>query len=187
MLRSYAEIQRILNAIQVEVDAYLPGYQIKPYRAGDFPASSQGRKIMAANDGINLILWISIEYLEQAPLDKIMSSVSHEIAHTYNSDQRISQGHNEDWADTAKALGAVGNDSGFAPLMRQPRYIWRCADCGKEVISVYKTKLPAEFISPCPARTSTHGSHMNFYVKDEITRRIERVHPLSSQWAYRSH
>lgn len=187
ILRSYSEIQAIVRHIETRVHKYLPYYRVTVFNRPKF--DSNGGYILAEMDEKAKTLAFWLQYIERAPMDRIWELVGHEIAHPFDAEPDVDDAHGLDWSYTSHALGGdfmamTDADAANGPRLR---YIWRCADCGLEVASAYKTKLPAEFISPCPARRNPVGSsHLNFYVRDEITRRRESIHPLTSHWAPRT-
>jgi predicted SprT family Zn-dependent metalloprotease len=171
MIRTYPEIQQVMRRIEAIVHKYVPDAEVKiapsarPYAVTYTPRlHSNGGKV---------VMEFSKRLVESGTWEQIENVVAHEIAHVLAADRDDLSGadsgwHTEEWGDIAQALGGSREVDYYLDVLFQPRYKYRCADCGY-TITFSEERHGAPETSPIVYRHGRTTGHYKWYVLDELT------------------
>jgi hypothetical protein len=179
MIRTYPEIQQVVRRIEAIVHRFIPNAEVQIVPSDTFYAATYIPPLHS--NGEKVIMQFSRMFVESGPWEQIESTVAHEIAHVMSADRHDESaadygGHTEEWGDIARALGGSREMDYYRDVLSQPRYKYRCADCGYTVnASEGRHGMPAtsldemSVLSPGVARHRIKTGHHKWYVLDELT------------------
>jgi predicted SprT family Zn-dependent metalloprotease len=179
MIRTYDEMQQVLRRIKQIVHKYVPDAEVKIVPSGTFYAATYMPS--PNSNGGKVVMQFSQMLLETGTWEQIEETAAHEIAHVLAADRDDESGavigwHTEEWGDIAQALGGDKEINYYQNVLFQPRYKYRCADCGYTVNASEgrhgaPPTSPGEItvLSPGVARHRIKTGHHKWYVLDELT------------------